>query len=162
MVQTCDLYKTEYDPDQTVTIVFKSKDKRKGQSYDLCPEAAEALQQALVSRVPHRITELSPIGDTPECRLSVTTVPSHPEMDVFQVQTEKALDDDAFITMKLAERGLEPKSSEECLHLNKTPPRQRTVNGENGFWHICKDCKALIKPTTAKSRKEYHEERSVD
>lgn len=165
------MYKTEYDPDETVTITIKQKGKRKGRSYDLCPEAAEALEQALVSKKPHtvvvrgkKITE--EVVRTAEMMYSDDDLP----------------DDDAFISEKMAQRAAEngddtpPKSDMEveaaservavgggmtedgaqCMHPNKTPPRNRTVKGKKGFWHVCKDCGALIKPISAKSREEYH------
>lgn len=172
-IQECDLYKTEFDQDETVTIVIRAKGKRKGQSYDLCPEAAEALQQALVSRTAHRIVPM-----TQETQRSQ----GQSKRMLEEVFGNDPVDDDVFIDRKMVERGDEtpPSESEDvevefeserevvggskskdekCMHPNKTPPRERIVKGRKGYWHVCKDCGAKIKPTTAKYRAEYNRQR---
>lgn len=177
-IQECDLYKTEYDPEGTVTVTFKIKGKRKGQSYDLSPEAAEALQKAMVSRTAHHIVAAS----KPRGKPATPNGQSRALGDVFD---EDGLpDDDEFVSQKMAQRKLHgdpdtpppttPETETEvaseritvgggttedggkCRHINKTPPRQRVVGGKNGFWHVCKDCQTLIKPVASKSRATYH------
>ena len=49
IIQECDLTKQEYDPDETVTLVFKKKGKTNGRTYELSSSAATKLEQQLVA-----------------------------------------------------------------------------------------------------------------
>ncbi len=171
-IQECDLSKTEYDPDSTVTIVFKRKGKR-GRQYDLSAESAETLEQAFVSTEAHKIVPVQRMSGhrqdgSSESRPDTEDLSTKRTVGDFDIDS-----DDALIAEK--ERGrkefnetlenhpeeiitVQPPVTEEqerCLHANKTPKRPKTVGKKRGFYQECKDCGKLIKARSMKSQRAY-------
>lgn len=147
-IQECDLTKQEFDPEKAVIITLKTKDK-KGRSYELCPDAAELLERALVSREAHTI-------------ISGTQASTKTLGDTFDID-----ENDRLVAEKEAGREAEPvtiginpdsieltKKGGSCTHMNKTRPQVRTIDGKKGFWQQCKDCGSSIKCRTTAEKAE--------
>lgn len=174
----CDLSKLEYDPDTTVTITFKKAGRGgKVRRYDLSPESAAELEQALVGNVAHKLV--------PAAASTIKDKPSDPRKppdngdDIVRVgDAEFNIDDDELINKKEAERKAyneqldteampadeaddieeAPKvtrEQKECVHANKTPSRLKVVGGKRGFWRQCKECGKLIKAKSKRARAAY-------
>jgi hypothetical protein len=163
-IQICDLTKREYDPSETVTLTIKRKGKTKGRTYDLCPEAADQLEQHLVSEAgTFTIFDKLPPED-PEVQDPPLVLDDLPE--AANVDQEK-LDDAAFVAEKkreLADR-LEqnaaedqkpgPKPSEGCTHINRTRVKMTIRNGESYAYTNCCDCGGELPVRKKQDRESY-------
>lgn len=168
-IQECDLSKTEYDPDSTVTIVFKRKGKR-GRQYDLSAESAEALEQAFVGTEAHKVVPVQRMSGHQQD----TSSESRPDTENKQTVGDFDIDnDDALIVEKERERkefnatlknapaevvayqAAVTKEQDRCVHANKTPKRPKTVGKKRGFYQECKDCGKIIKARSMKSQRAY-------
>jgi hypothetical protein len=156
----CDLTKQEYDPDETVTITFKQKNKARARSYDLSPEAAAKLEQQLVGGP--KLTGEWGFFAQPAASQGRGSRPARTvgDLDTDAVSAERTIADKK---AELREAGVIPANVEnkpqeaevsevteivggkkDCLHMNKGRIQTTLRDGKRFIFRLCTECRARI------------------
>jgi hypothetical protein len=181
VIQECDLTKQEYDPEETVTLVFKKKGKT-GRSYDLSPAAATKLEQQLVAGKEAILPEDWQFGGSVSRRERTETAEGGRRRGrTFEdVAGDDVEDDSRFVREKKAElreagvihepeEGQEqtreeptesvigeavgaPKSKDACPHLNKGRIQTTLRGGKRAVYRLCSDCRKRIPEMTTAAK----------
>jgi hypothetical protein len=176
IIQECDLCKGEYDPDNTHSIAVKKKGKAKANSYELCPNCAEKIQQQLVAKSSDALPEGWQFGVQVlrvDSDIQTTNAPRGSRRE--EITTLQQDDNDLIArkeaerTAALAEAGhalpekaeaaevpyetVEPTPLDDggCPHMNRGPIRP--INGQ--FLQECRDCGVSLTPNTSVERGSY-------
>lgn len=169
VVQECDLTKQEYDPDETVTITFKQKNKARARSYDLSPEAAGKLEQQLVGG-PKLTAEwgfyaaqpAASQGRGPRPARTVGDLDREPNEAERTIAEKKAeLREAGVIPAEENNKPQEAQVSEvteivggkkDCLHMNKGRIQTTLRDGKRFIFRLCTECRARIPEMSKASR----------
>lgn len=156
VIQECDLTKQEYDPDETVKITIKRKNKGAGRVYELSPAAASKLEQQLVAGPEAMLPNDWSFGY------------SKPDAKTEEPQTLADFDDDQLVASKkseLREAGIlreEEETTERtavndsgCTHMNKGRIMTTLQDNKRFVYRKCKNCNARVPEMTAEQRQQY-------
>ena len=164
----CDLTKQEYDPDETVTITFKQKNKARARSYDLSPEAAGKLEQQLVGG-PKLTREWGFYAAQPQAGRGPRPARTVGDLDTDAISAERTIADKK---AELREAGVipadetssKPQEAEvsevteivggkkDCLHMNKGRIQTTLRDGKRFIFRLCTECRARIPEMSKASR----------
>lgn len=166
----CDLTKQEYDPDGTVTLVFKRAGKKAGRTYELSPDAAAKLEQQLVAgpKLPSNwiFAGFAEPESAPRARPKRTLedLENEPEDDSSFVAAKKAELKEAGVIQEtpreepteivVSEALGAPKGS-KCSHLNKGRVQTTLKGGKRFAFRTCKECRAKIPMATVEEKEAF-------
>lgn len=177
VIQECDLTKQEYDPDETVTLVFKKKGKS-GRTYELSSSAATKLEQQLVAGKEAILPEDWQFSGVSRRAATATNSDGRRRRTLEDLETEEGQDDTKFVSKKKAElkeagvikdeerqepaeqvisEALEaPKSKNNgCRHLNKGRIQTTLKGGKRFIYRKCVDCRTNVPEMTTETREAF-------
>lgn len=153
IIVECDLSKNEYDPEETVTIIIKRKDKSKGRSYDLSPESAMTLETQLVAgpQLDKNWRFVSVLKDNEYSGKTLADLDKENTGDAYVIAEKKAeLKEAGIIDDVVVEN-----STSSCSHLNKGRIQTTLRNNKRFVFRICKQCGNRIQELTAEDKTNY-------
>lgn len=157
----CDLCKAETAEDQLSSLAFKKPGKTKANSFDICGNCSEKIQQQLVSNTKLEYWSFSPVTQTKTRSSAREIVDTEINDEDFvrskRSQVKEITEDIPVIESAYGEQFINNEG--KCRHVNKglVTRGKIEVNGTviDGFFRRCKDCKDPVPEPLRGDREGY-------